>query len=51
MSYATSAEPIKLGFLYDFKLPEGDDAEQSRQSRELFLRPFEMISAKGASAG
>ena len=23
MSYASSAEPIKLGYLFDFKLPDG----------------------------
>jgi ABC-type branched-subunit amino acid transport system substrate-binding protein len=51
VSYESKAEPIKLGFLYDFKLPEGKDAERSRESRELFLRPFELIFREGRERG
>jgi ABC-type branched-subunit amino acid transport system substrate-binding protein len=51
VSYESKAEPIKIGFLYDFKLPEGDDAERSRESRLLFRRPFELIFREGKERG
>ena len=41
MSYASSAEPIKLGYLFDFLLPDGYPARLlgvRRDADHLFLR-------------
>ena len=40
MSYESTAEPIRLGYLMDFKLPEG--CTRRRACRHLVL-PFEMV--------
>ncbi len=43
MSYESTAEPIKLGYLFDFKLPDGFPTE----AREDLVRPFELVFAQG----
>jgi branched-chain amino acid transport system substrate-binding protein len=43
MSYESSAEPIKLGYLFDFRLPEGFPKEQ----RDDLIQPFELVFAEG----
>lgn len=43
MSYESSAEPIKLGYLFDFKLPEGFPEE----ARKDLVRPFELVFRSG----
>ncbi len=47
MSYESSAEPIRIGYLMDFKLPDGypEDAR-----RDLSL-PFEIVFAKALAQG
>ena len=47
MSYESSAEPIKLGYLFDFKLPDGFPIE----AREDLVRPFELVFAQGVEQG
>ena len=47
MSYESSAEPIKLGYLFDFKLPEGYPDE----SRLDLIRPFELVFRQGLERG
>jgi ABC-type branched-subunit amino acid transport system substrate-binding protein len=42
-SYVSSAEPIKIGYLVDFKLPPGYPEAQ----RDDFTRPFELVFAEG----
>ena len=43
MSYESAAEPIRLGYLLDFKLPEGFPQE----AREDLVLPFELVFAQG----
>jgi branched-chain amino acid transport system substrate-binding protein len=43
VSYESSAEPIKLGYLFDFKLPEGYPEE----ARKDLIRPFELVFTWG----
>ena len=43
MSYESTAEPIKLGYLMDFKLPEGYPEE----SRQDLVLPFELVFKQG----
>ena len=43
MSYESTAEPIKLGYLMDFKLPEGYPEE----ARQDLVRPFELVFNQG----
>lgn len=43
MSYESTAEPIKLGYLFDFKLPDGYPEE----SRQDLVLPFELVFRQG----
>ena len=47
MSYESNAEPIKLGYLFDFKLPDGFPQEQ----RDDLVRPFELVFDDGLEQG
>jgi len=47
VSYESSAEPIKLGFLFDFKLPEG----YPQEARDDLVRPFELVFSQGLEQG
>ena len=47
MTYESNAEPIKLGYLFDFRLPDGFPPEQ----REDLLLPFELVFADGLAHG
>jgi branched-chain amino acid transport system substrate-binding protein len=47
MSYESSAEPIKLGYLFDFKLPDGYPEE----SRQDLILPFELVFKQGVEKG
>ncbi|HTH28154.1 MAG TPA: ABC transporter substrate-binding protein [Sphingobium sp.] len=47
MSYESNAEPIKLGFLCDFKLPPGYPAEK----RVDLTGPFELVFRQGRERG
>ena len=39
MTYESSADPIKLGYLFDFRLPESYPEEK----RLDLTRPFELV--------
>ena len=39
MSYESSAEPIKIGYLMDFRLPDG----YPKEMKEDFSQPFELL--------
>jgi ABC-type branched-subunit amino acid transport system substrate-binding protein len=43
MSYVSTAEPIKIGYLVDFRLPPGYPEER----RADFTQPFELVFAEG----
>lgn len=43
MSYESTAEPIKLGYLFDFKLPPGYPDEM----RKDLIQPFELVFKEG----
>ncbi|WP_041261222.1 ABC transporter substrate-binding protein [Pseudofrankia inefficax] len=47
MSYESSAEPIKLGYLFDFRLPEGYPKDQ----RDDLHQTFELVFEEGRRAG
>ena len=47
MAYESTAEPIKLGYLFDFKLPDGFPKE----AREDLTLPFELVFRQGLDAG
>ena len=47
MSYESTAEPIKLGYLFDFKLPDAYPQEM----RDDLVRPFELVFAEGLRQG
>ena len=47
MSYESSAEPIKLGYLFDFKLPEG----YPKEMRDDLTRTFELVFEEGRRQG
>ncbi|EFC86717.1 ABC transporter substrate-binding protein [Parafrankia sp. EUN1f] len=47
MSYESSAQPIKLGYLFDFRLPE----QFPEQMRKDLTRPFELVFADGLEHG
>jgi branched-chain amino acid transport system substrate-binding protein len=47
VSYESSAEPIKLGYLFDFKLPDGYPEE----SRQDLVLPFELVFRQGLEKG
>ena len=42
-SYESTAEPIKLGYLFDFKLPEG----YPQEGRDDLVFPFELVFQQG----
>jgi branched-chain amino acid transport system substrate-binding protein len=46
-SYESTAEPIKLGYLFDFKLPDGYPEE----ARLDLVRPFELVFRHGLEEG
>jgi ABC-type branched-subunit amino acid transport system substrate-binding protein len=47
MSYESSAEPIRLGYLFDFRLPD----QYPREMREDLTRPFELVFQEGLRQG
>ena len=47
MSYESSAEPIKLGYLFDFRLPDGYPAEQ----RDDLSQSFQLVFDQGLQQG
>lgn len=47
MSYVSTAEPIKVGYLFDFKLPDG----YPQQSRDDLVLPFELVFERGLEEG
>jgi len=47
VSYESAAEPIKLGYLFDFKLPDGYPQEM----RDDLTRPFELVFRDGLEQG
>lgn len=47
MSYESTAEPIKLGYLFDFKLPESFPTE----ARQDLVQPFELVFKQGLENG
>jgi branched-chain amino acid transport system substrate-binding protein len=47
VSYESHVEPIKLGYLFDFKLPDGFPQEQ----RDDLLLPFQLVFADGRERG
>ena len=47
MSYESTAEPIKLGYLFDFMLPDGYPAEM----RADLTQPFDLVFEQGLEQG
>jgi len=47
MTYESTAEPIKLGYLFDFKLPEDYPADK----RDDFTRAFHLVFREGLEQG
>src|SRR5690606_10302769 len=47
MSYESSAEPIKIGYLMDFRLPDG----YPKEMKEDFSQPFELLFNEALEAG
>lgn len=47
MSYESSAEPIKIGYLMDFQLPDG----YPKEMKEDFSQPFELLFNEALEAG
>ena len=47
MSYASSAEPIRLGYLFDFRLPDGYPQEK----RDDLKQTFELVFEEGLQQG
>jgi ABC-type branched-subunit amino acid transport system substrate-binding protein len=47
VAYESTAEPIKLGYLFDFKLPDGFPEEM----RQDLARPFELVFGRGHELG
>lgn len=47
MSYESHAEPIKLGYLFDFLLPDGFPKEM----RDNLIQPFELVFKEGLEGG
>jgi branched-chain amino acid transport system substrate-binding protein len=47
VSYESTAEPIRLGYLFDFKLPDGYPQEM----RDDLVRPFELVFGEGLRQG
>lgn len=47
MAYESTAEPIKIGYLMDFRLPESFP----REMREDFTHPFDLVFGEALAAG
>jgi branched-chain amino acid transport system substrate-binding protein len=47
MSYESTAEPIKIGYLFDFLLPEG----YPREMRDDLTQPFDLVFSEGVKQG
>jgi ABC-type branched-subunit amino acid transport system substrate-binding protein len=47
VAYESNAEPIKLSYLFDFRLPDGYPQEM----RDDLVRPFELVFAEGREQG
>ncbi|GFG75180.1 ABC transporter substrate-binding protein [Mycobacterium botniense] len=47
MSYESAAEPIKIGYLFDFLLPEG----YPREMRDDLTQPFDLVFSEGVKQG
>jgi branched-chain amino acid transport system substrate-binding protein len=47
MSYESTAEPIKIGYLFDFRLPDGYPQEM----RDDLTRPFDLVFSEGLGQG
>jgi len=47
MSYESSAHSIKLGYLFDFRMPEGTPPEK----HDDLIRPFELVFERGREEG
>lgn len=47
MAYESTAQPLKLGYLFDFRLPEGYPEE----ARLDLVRPFELVFRQGLASG
>jgi branched-chain amino acid transport system substrate-binding protein len=47
MSYESTAEPIKIGYLMDFLLPEG----YPQELRDDLTRPFDLVFSEGVKQG
>lgn len=47
MAYESTAEPIKLGYLFDFKLPDA----YPQDARDDLVRPFELVFRQGLERG
>ena len=47
MTYESSAHPIKLGYLFDFRLPES----YPRAMRDDLIRPFDLVFRTGLEQG
>jgi branched-chain amino acid transport system substrate-binding protein len=47
VSFESDAEPIKLGVLMDWKVPEDHPQERI----DDFFRPFELVFARGLAEG
>jgi branched-chain amino acid transport system substrate-binding protein len=47
MSYESTAEPIKIGYLFDFRLPEG----YPQELRNDLTQPFDLVFGEGLQDG
>jgi branched-chain amino acid transport system substrate-binding protein len=47
VSYVSSAEPIRIGYLFDFKLPDG----YPQDARDDLVFPFELVFKRGLEEG
>ena len=47
MSYESTADPIRLGYLFDFRLPESFPPDM----RDDLTRPFHLVFAEGQRLG
>jgi hypothetical protein len=47
MSYESTAEPIKVGYLFDFRLPKGFPPDMRRD----LTRPFDLVFEDGFKRG
>ena len=47
MSYESTAEPIKVGYLMDFKLPD----RYPQEMQDDLTNPFDLVFERGHGAG